>query len=152
MAAGRLVPDIIRACRSDVPLLLRHPDAVRPWQYVLDVLSGYLLYAQALARNDAPPTMNFGPATADTLTAAELTQRMQHALGAPREWRQAEAPFAETATLRLDPTRAWQTLGWRTTTPIDQALTWTAAWHQAVWAGHDMHRIGRAQINAWLTA
>lgn len=152
MAAGRLVPDILRTCRSDVPLLLRHPEAVRPWQYVLDVLAGYLLYTQALARDAAPPAMNFGPATPDALTAAELTQRMQHALGAPRGWRQAEAPFAETAALRLDPTRAWHTLGWRTTTSIDQALIWTAAWHQAAWAGRDMHRVGRAQIAAWLTS
>jgi CDP-glucose 4,6-dehydratase len=152
VAAGRLAPDVIRAFRTDVPVMLRCPESVRPWQYVLDVLAGYLLYVQALARGEAPAAMNFGPGAADALTAAELTRRLQCALGSGRGWRQAEASFAETAALRLDPKRAWRTLGWRTTTGIEQALGWTAAWHQAAWAGQDMHRVGRGQIQAWLTS
>jgi CDP-glucose 4,6-dehydratase len=151
-AAGRLAPDVIRAHRADVPLTLRRPEAVRPWQYVLDVLAGYLLYAQVLSRDIAPPAMNFGPEAGDDLTALELTRRLQRALGSTRGWRQTEAPFAETTTLRLDPTRAWRTLGWRTTTGIDEALACTAAWHQAAWANQDMNRVGRAQIEAWLAS
>lgn len=152
VAAGRLAPDVIRAHRADVPMMLRRPQAVRPWQYVLDVLAGYLLYAQALFHDNAPPAMNFGPEAGDVLTAVELTRRLQYALGSTRGWRQGEASFAETTTLRLDPARAWRTLGWRTTTDIDKALAWIAAWHQAEWANRDMHRVGRAQIEAWLAS
>lgn len=151
-AAGRLAPDVLRAHRADVPMMLRRPEAVRPWQYVLDVLAGYLLYAQALFRNNAPPAMNFGPEADEAITAVELTQRLQRALGSTHGWRHTEAPFAETTTLRLDPSRALRALGWRTTTDIDQALAWTAAWHQAMWDKQDMHRVGRAQIEAWLTS
>lgn len=151
-AAGRLVPDVLAAYRTGETLVLRRQGSVRPWQYVLDVLAGYLLYAQALSRGDAPATLNFGPDTEGVTTAAELVAQVQRALGTAAGWRQGDASFPETATLRLDAGRALRTLGWRTTTPLDRAIDWTVAWHQAAWHGEDMRRVGRAQINAWLTA
>ena len=152
IAAGRLAPDVIRAHRADIPLMLRYPGAVRPWQYVLDLLAGYLLYAQALFGGDAPTALNFGPHAGAAVTASALAEGLQHALGSARGWHQTEATFTETITLRLDPTRAWQTLGWRTTSDIGQTLGWIAAWHQAAWADRDMYRFGQAQIGAWMTS
>ena len=156
IALDRLAPDVIYAHRAGTPLVLRRPRAVRPWQYVLDVLSGYLLYVQALLGGDAPPALNFGPGQdannpAD-VTAAALAERLQHALGAIPAWRPGDLSYHETATLRLDPTRALRTLGWRATTSVDRAVNWTAAWHQAVWAGHDMPRVGHDQVEAWMAA
>jgi CDP-glucose 4,6-dehydratase len=152
VGAGRLAPDVIRAHRADLPLILRRPAAVRPWQYVLDVLAGYLLYAQAMLQTTVPPSLNFGPGTDTVVTAAGLAERLQRALGSTRGWQQGEPAFAETTTLRLDPTRARQTLGWRTTTDVDQAVAWTAAWHRAAWDNQDMHRVGLAQVEAWMTS
>jgi len=152
IAAGRLAPDVIRAHRAGEAPTLRRPGSVRPWQYVLDVLAGYLLYAQAMFHGDATPSLNFGPAADAVVTAAELAERLQLALGATRGWQEGEASFAETTTLRLDATRALRTLEWRTTTDIGRAVDWTAAWHAASWRGEDMRLVGRAQIEAWTTS
>jgi CDP-glucose 4,6-dehydratase len=152
LAAERLVPDVLRAHRAGETLMLRRPGSVRPWQYVLDVLAGYLLFVEALFRGDAPATLNFGPDAASATTAAELAAQMQRALGTTIDWQQGGVSFDETAMLRLDADRALRTLGWRTTTELDRAVAWIAAWHQAAWRGEDMQRVGRAQIDAWLAA
>jgi CDP-glucose 4,6-dehydratase len=152
IATERLAADVIRAHRAGVALMLRRPGAVRPWQYVLDVLAGYLLYVQALFHAGAPPALNFGPDADAAVTAQGLAERLQHALGSTEGWRQGEAAFAETATLRLDSTLAQRTLGWRTTTDIDRAVEWIAAWQRAAWDRQDMQRVGRMQIEAWLAS
>jgi CDP-glucose 4,6-dehydratase len=150
--AGRLVPDVIRAHRARTQPKLRRPEATRPWQYVLDVLGGYLLFVEAMCRGDAPPTLNFGPDPDAACTAAELTERLQRALGATSGWQAGEASFAETTMLRLDAGRAARVLEWRTVTDINRAVGCTAAWHEAAWRGDDMRRAGMAQIEAWFAA
>lgn len=150
--AGRLAPDVIRAHRAGETLTLRRPEAVRPWQYVLDVLAGYLLYARALAQGEAPPALNFGPDAEAAITVAALAGQLQQALGGPAGWRPGEPGFAETAILRLDAGRALRALDWRAATPIGRALGWAAAWHEAAWRGEDMRRVGRRQIEAWWAA
>jgi CDP-glucose 4,6-dehydratase len=147
-SVGRLVPDVIRAHHSGVQLVLRRPASVRPWQYVLDVLSGYLIYAQALFNGKAPPALNFGPDPSTAITAAALAERLQQALGAPAGWRHEGATFDEVAELRLDPRLAMQTLGWRTTTDVERAVISTAAWHQSARRGEDMRGVGVALIEA----
>jgi CDP-glucose 4,6-dehydratase len=148
LAVGRLVPDIIRAHHSGVQLVLRRPASVRPWQYVLDVLSGYLLYAQALFDDAAPPTLNFGPDPCSAITAAELADSLQQELGTAGGWRHGEASFDETMELRLDAGRAMRTLGWHAATDIRRALAWTAEWHRSAWRGDDMREVGHALIEA----
>jgi CDP-glucose 4,6-dehydratase len=149
-AIDRLAPDVIRAYHAGVKPMLRNPQSVRPWQYVLDVLAGYLLYAQAMVHGDAPPALNFGPDADNAVTAATLAEHLLRALGAPGGWQTREPAFAETKTLRLDCTRAMRTLGWCATTHIDRALRWTAEWHAAARRGDDMGRLGKTQIEAWL--
>jgi CDP-glucose 4,6-dehydratase len=152
LGAGRLAPDVIRAHRAGETLILRRPDAVRPWQYVLDVLAGYLLYAQLMFGGCAPGTLNFGPDANAAITVADLVTLVQRALGGLGGWRPGPQPFNEATTLRLDSSRALQTLGWRATTDIGRALEWTAAWHQAVCREADGRRMGRRQIDAWWAA
>ena len=147
-SVGRLVPDVIRSHRSGVQLVLRRPASVRPWQYVLDVLSGYLLYAQALFKGEATSALNFGPDPSTAITAAALAERLQQALGASAGWRHGGTSFDEVAELRLDPRRAKQILGWHAATDIERALNWTAAWHQSAWRGEDMLAVGEALIEA----
>ena len=77
-APGRLVPDVVNAARSGQKLTLRNPDSRRPWQHVLDCLSGYLAYAAALATDPASPlALNFGPR--DTGGADGRRNRQRHA-------------------------------------------------------------------------
>jgi CDP-glucose 4,6-dehydratase len=123
-AADRLIPDIIRA--GDEPVVLRNPDAVRPWQHVLNPLSGYLLLAERLlASEDVAEAWNFGPHADDTLPVKSVVER----LGA--NYRVEADPDAdkESVLLRLDSAKAHDRLGWTPGWDIEQGLAATREWY-----------------------
>jgi CDP-glucose 4,6-dehydratase len=123
-AADRLIPDIIRA--GDEPVVLRNPDAVRPWQHVLNPLSGYLLLAERLLAGEAvAEAWNFGPRNEDALPVRDVVER----LGA--HYRVEPDPDAEkeSVLLRLDSTKAQERLGWTPGWDIEQGLAATHEWY-----------------------
>lgn len=123
----RLVPDIVRAIAAGQSVPIRHPEAVRPWQHVLDALFGYLLLAQALERRprDFARAWNFGPLEATAWPVARVADRLVARLGG--NWRAVPDPGQhEVITLRLDPTAAVEQLGWRPMLDTARALDWTA--------------------------
>ena len=145
----RIVPDIWRATHAGVPLALRYPDAVRPWQHVLDSLFGYFLYLERLAdpASDVPLAMNFGPGGADNMTVADVADVMTAGLRGAQGWVRAEGEHpVEAQTLSLDPTLAWDILSWKTRLPARDALRWTADWYRAFDAGRDIRELCLAQI------
>lgn len=125
----RLVPDLVRAAVSGQPLRLRNPDAIRPWQHVLDPLAGYLQLGQALLGGQAVEgAWNFGPPPDATLTVRALAERMTaHWPGLALAASPGPHPH-EAATLRLDCAKAQAGLGWRphwdATTSIDRTMDW----------------------------
>lgn len=127
----RIVPDIYRAARRGEALLLRAPDATRPWQHVLDCLCGYLVYAETLARPGTPPlALNIGPDPAAPITVAEVAATVQAAMGLRGGWRRdTVAGPREMQLLSLDPGLAHATLGWADRLPGHAALAWTADWY-----------------------
>jgi CDP-glucose 4,6-dehydratase len=145
---GRLVPDVVNAARTGQRLTLRNPESRRPWQHVLDCLSGYLLYATALATDPTTPAaLNFGPRTAAGPTVGEIANAMLEALGAPDAWAYAPMPeMRETHVLSLDSTLARRTLGWSDRLPGQQMIAETAAWYRAWAQGADMRAVTRQQI------
>lgn len=148
----RLIPDIIRAIRAGRPVDLRHPGATRPWQHVLDCLSGYLCFIEALAGDEAlPRAMNFGPADpADALSVAEVTAAMQGAMGCDRAWTEvAEKGPVEMPALAIDAGLARRTLGWHGRLASAQAIRWTADWYGAWANGGDMAAMTADQIAAF---
>ncbi|MCP3975841.1 MAG: CDP-glucose 4,6-dehydratase [bacterium] len=149
-AADRLVPDYFRSLEEGKPLELRNPEASRPWQHVLDPLSGYLMYAEHLhAGADGPPVLNFGPSGA-ALTVAGLVAKLDLGLGRDRQWnRPSREVWREQQHLELDSTAANEALGWRTHIDIDRAVDWTVQWHRAHEAGDDMRAFSTAQIDAY---
>jgi len=152
-AFGRLVPDAVRAALAGVPLALRNPHATRPWQHVLDCLSGYLAYLAALAERDpVPAALNFGPSPASTpVTVATLASAVQEALGAAASWITDPAPHPpETHALALDSTQARAVLGWRDRMSPRLAVEATADWYRA-WADGepDMGALTLRQIAAY---
>ncbi len=125
-AADRLVPDLVRGIAAGRTVSLRHPDAIRPWQHVLDAVHGYLLLAQALATTPRSfaGAWNFGPVQAPW-PVRDVADRLVARLGGA--W--AAVPRAgghETPILRLDPTAAIERLGWRPRLDTATAVDWTA--------------------------
>lgn len=133
----RLIPDLVRAQRAGTALVLRHPDATRPFQHVLDVLSGYLLLAEGLVDRRAPVAVNFGPSERET-SVRTLLDHWQAATGKAVLWHQASAtPLAEKPRLALDSTLARDVLGWSPRKTTRQTMTDTAMWYQQ-WAKGDV--------------
>ena len=149
-ATDRIVPDVYRAMKSGQELVLRHPNATRPWQHVLDCLFGYLLYAQSLAqRSGIPRALNFGPADDASASVVALVEAMQTAFGRKPQWR-LENPSAislEMQKLVLDSALARQTLGWQNRLIGPAAVRATAEWYLAFDRGDDMSAYTLATID-----
>lgn len=130
---GRLLPDLVRSQAGVEPLEIRSPLATRPWQHVLECLSGYLLLGQNLleGRRDAAQSWNFGPAVADNETVAGVLARLgRHWPGL--SWQMASGPHPhEAALLGLDSAKARSRLDWQTVWALDDALSATADWYRA---------------------
>ena len=133
-SAHRLLPDIMRAFLANAPLVLRMPNAIRPWQHVLDALSGYLILAEKMCADrgaDFAQAWNFGPVAADHLTARNVAERCAQLWGDAAKIEIAENNFQiETPALRLDATRAREILGWQPHWTADDALRHTVAWYR----------------------
>jgi len=138
-ARDRIVPDLARRLASGEAVPVRSPRAVRPWQHVLEPLSGCLaLAAKMLTAADAAWAggWNFGPRTGDEATVAELASRFCTAWGSGR-WTDASDPRAphEAVVLRLCIDKAMIELGWRPRWNIDMTVARTAAWYKRYYAG-----------------
>lgn len=148
----RLIPDLVRAVAKAEVLEIRSPRATRPWQHVLESLSGYLLLGQCLLdghRDDAQP-WNFGPEPdGNRSVAAMLGTLSTH--WPELAWQIAEAPGVHEATLLyLDSAKARSELGWRPVWNVDQALAATAGWYRAYL--HDGHVASREHLDAFSAA
>jgi CDP-glucose 4,6-dehydratase len=134
----RIVPDLVTALCAGKQLVLRHPEAVRPWQHVLDCIAGYLIYAEALANREAVPmTLNFGPEPTHPVTVAEFATALQTAMGSTLGWRHEPVDGSvETKLLTLDSSTARRLLNWRDRLPGHECVAAVAAWYKA-WIGGD---------------
>jgi CDP-glucose 4,6-dehydratase len=147
----RLVPDVVRSLVAGRKVALRYPDAVRPWQHVLEPLHGYMALAEKLLVDpaNAPLAVNFGPEPEGFATVAGIVDAMSQALGGAG-WEQAPGPHpAEAAVLTLAIDRAREALGWRPRLPMQQTVRWTADWYGAWRAGADMRAVTLRQIEAY---
>lgn len=132
-SVDRLIPDLVRAVAAKIPLEIRSPDATRPWQHVLDCLSGYLLLGQRLLEGDKAyaDAWNFGPEQKDNLSVSTILRQIQ-TRWPESTWRTTEHPQPhEAQLLYLDSTKARQKLGWRPVWDLAEALTATVDWYRA---------------------
>jgi CDP-glucose 4,6-dehydratase len=151
-SADRLLPDILRAWQAEQSLVLRYPQAVRPWQHVLEPLGGYLRLAQALVEQGDPvaSAWNFGPDAEGLVSVGELVERLARLWPGDARWSiDATVQPHEAGLLSLDSTKARVQLGWRPRWSLEQALSRTLDWHRAWQAGEDMQTFSRAQIAAY---
>ena len=148
----RLVPDMVRAFCAGETVGLRYPDATRPWQHVLEPLSGYLTFAQALHERGGthPDTLNFGPDPNNVATVSQLAEELARIWDAGHGWRRAEGAHPpEAAQLTLDSTLAATTIGWRPRLDLRRTIDWTCAWYKAWRAGTDMRAFTLGQISQY---
>ena len=158
-AGNRLLPDLMRAWLVGVPVTLRHPDAIRPWQHVLEPLCGYLLYAEALASGRAlPSAMNFGPAAGQAVQVGEVVDfaaKYWETIGRELPMLPFElassVSFPETAELQLDSRLAAETLGWSQVFDWRRAVELTIDWYVGQDEGSDPHDLVRRQLDDFLT-
>lgn len=149
----RLVPDIVRAATAGAAVPIRRPDAVRPWQHVLNPLSGYLVVAQALlgegpGRDAAATGWNFGPAADDVRPVSWIVERLTELWPDELRWDVDPGPHPhEAGYLALDSSRARSELGWQPRWDLGAALAAIVAWHVAARdPGTDLRALTLAQI------
>jgi CDP-glucose 4,6-dehydratase len=148
VSPDRLVSDIVRAARRGEPVALRHPEATRPWQHVLDCVAGYLVYAEALVRDPATPrALNFGPkAGGAEITVGELATMAVEALGAKPWLHEPDPNSIEAKALSIDTALAKRRLSFESRLDGREAVAWTMAWHRRQAAGEDALALCHEQI------
>lgn len=152
-ATDRLIPDIVRAILTGEQVEIRSPNAVRPWQHVLEALGGYLAIAERMIGGDVTMAegWNFGPSDDDARSVDWILQRMLETWGAG-SWKRTSVPQPHEAHfLRLDCSKARRALGWRPVWGIEKAIDRIVEWHRSFADGEDARVISQAQLNAYIT-
>jgi CDP-glucose 4,6-dehydratase len=153
-ADDRLVPDAIRAFIADKPVEIRNPNAIRPWQHVLEPLRGYLMLAERLHsdRETYAKGWNFGPAPSDMAPVHQVLTTLSNHWGETKGTavQPGDHPH-EAATLTLDSSAAAHDLGWTPRLSLDEALKLTTDWYRTAANGGDILAISQHQINQFLS-
>lgn len=139
-AEDRLIPDLVRAAAARSAVQIRYPDAVRPWQFVLDPLAGYLRLAERLASGDrtCAKAWNFGPSSNNLVSVRTVANEFIDTLGGLTILEmQNRSVEHEARVLSLDASRAHAELGWRSRCDVSATIKETAGWYAAVASGTD---------------
>ena len=150
----RIIPDCIRSIEAKKPVFLRNPNSTRPWQHVLEPLSGYLLLASRL--HDEPKKLegawNFGPDSKEVLTVKEVAKTLIKHIGRG-EIEMASSPVQvhEASLLQLNCEKANQLLGWYPRWRIDKTIEATAVWYKTILDGGSAEKITLSQIKEFFT-
>jgi CDP-glucose 4,6-dehydratase len=153
-AADRLIPDILRAFENEKPVIIRNPQATRPWQHVLEPLSGYLILAQALWENGErfADGWNFGPKDEDVEPVAWILDRMVNFWGSGASWQLDTGDHPHEAKyLKLDISKARMQLSWTPTWRLESTLDKIVSWHRAWLSNEKMDSYSLAEIKSYMT-
>ncbi|WP_336486652.1 CDP-glucose 4,6-dehydratase [Methylobacterium nigriterrae] len=155
-ARDRLMPDLVRGLLTGRRIEIRSPGAVRPWQHVLEALSGYLLLCERAFVDDtfAGQAWNFGPDPASERPVRDIADAVCRLWSTPDGWCRADRgdPVREADILRLDSSKARQTLGWFPRWDLPTALEATVAFYRSEFRGADLREFAAKQISAYATA
>ncbi len=151
-SADRLIPDLLKAHAQRAELVIRNPMAIRPWQFVLEPLGGYLTLAERLYEDGAQyaEAWNFGPSESDAIPVEALIQRLSTCLdGGIRYQVNSDPVLHEAMLLKLDCSKASARLVWRPRTAINDTLQLIADWQNSLLSGQNMQAVSLAQIDAF---
>ena len=148
-ASDRLVPDILRAFEKSKPVIIRNPHATRPWQHVLEPLSGYVILAEKLYNNGQlfAEGWNFGPKEDDVRPVQWIVERMVNQWGQGATWQHDNGEHPHEATyLKLDISKAKSRLHWQPQWDLAYSLEKIIEWHKAYLNGEDVRQKSMQQI------
>lgn len=152
-SVDRIVPDIMRALSSGEAVLVRNPNAVRPWQHVCEPLYGYLLLAEQLffKGEELAEAWNFGPDDDGARSVAWLVEHVCRKWGGGAGWCQDARQHPHEANyLKLDCSKAKARLGWRPRLDVATALDWTVEWYRESLKGTDLRALTEQQIHDYI--
>jgi CDP-glucose 4,6-dehydratase len=148
----QLIPDLMRAFVAGRPVRIRHPHAIRPWQFVLEALRGYLSLAERL-HADGPAfaeAWNFGPYEEDARPVSWIVERISAMWGEGARWETDEGAHPHEADLlKLDIAKARSRLQWSPRLRLEEAIPWIVEWYQAYREGRDLRTVTMAQIERY---
>ena len=153
-AADRLIPDILRAIEAGQPVNIRSPHAIRPWQHVLEPLSGYLALAEKLHTEGTAYAegWNFGPNDEDAKPVQWIVEQLTSQWGDGASWQLDQQPQPHEAHyLKLDCSKAKARLNWHPAWPLSCTLASIVSWHKPWLAGDDMKSVTLDQITQYET-
>ncbi len=148
-AEDRLIPDAVRAWNNGIPLAIRRPDAIRPWQHVLEPLLGYIITAERIWDNsDLADAYNFGPETNEAATVRHAIELARRYYGYNEvEWAKMQAGPHEASWLSLEIAKARASLGIRPRWPLQTAIEKTMMWYSRQSAGVGARRLCNSDID-----
>lgn len=150
-AADRIVPDCVRSIEAGIPIEIRSPNAIRPWQHVLEPLSGYLLLGQKLLESGSKYAegFNFGPENDGELTVVEVASQIIQEYGKGTIKIHRKDNLHEANLLMLDITKAKTVLGWKPAYTAKEAISRTVSWYKQFYAGADAKELTERQIREY---
>lgn len=147
VSLDRLLPDLMSAFAEGRTARIRYPNAVRPWQHVLDCLNGYLLLSSSLLAGSGEGVWNFGPPSENVVSVGDVADIAARLWGADARWEVDEDDHPpEAAFLTLDSTKARTHLGWRDRLNVEDSIAWVVEWHQRVLEGEDPRSVTVEQV------
>ena len=151
----RLIPDLVRGFLAGEPVRIRRPQAIRPWQHVLEPLAGYIALAEHLLSDNAAhyaAAYNFGPYDEDAKPVGWIVEKMTGFWGDGASWVLDPDPGVhEAGYLKLDASKAHADLGWKPRLRLETALQWLVEWYRNWQSGADMHAFTLDQIKEYET-
>ena len=149
----RLVPDSVTAILSGKDLVLRNPDAIRPWQHVLDCLNGYLLLVDSMITQETEVTWNFGPLPESIRTVKDVADSLIKNWGATNSKVRVEKDkdqLKESNFLLLNSSKSREKLGWTDVLDFEETMHWTTSWYKSHSEGSSAEALLSEQVNKFI--